>query len=232
MEASPQKRILTEAAFEQRKLPRTAATQFLSDELIAQLANVGRRVRYNVSQGYASNRNTPQSTPYGSPVKPIPTNPSNTPQTSPVRFSIFRTEHEIIHEAAGELENVHLDSTNTKPPMTTTNEEKVDLVEKMMAVGESSPRKRRRATHDEDYYSGTEYSSPNDDEDNYSEDEEDEDDDDYNPRNKSKSKSKQPKRSVKALPKTKAMASGRARRPAPFADADKSGPSKKNPFLV
>ena len=181
------------------------------------------------------------STPQASPAKAVPTNPYNTPQTSPVRFSIFRTEHEIIHEAAGELENVHLDPSNVVKPTPETDQgkqENVDLMDKMIAtpvvVGESSPRKRRRAAHDEDYQTGTEYSSPNDEDDDSEEDE----DDNYNPaqsRTKSKSKPKQPKRSLKALPKTRTTASARARRPAPFADAEDTqggGPVEKNPFLV
>lgn len=55
----------------------------------------------DVSQGYASNRNSPFTTPNASPVKPHLLNPNNTPavstQTSP---SIFRTEHEILRNVA------------------------------------------------------------------------------------------------------------------------------------
>lgn len=103
----------------------------------ARLANVGRRVRYStssfpvttstnadclpcllpsdVSQGYATNRSTPYTTPQASPSKPAPTNPNNTPahggsvQSSPLK--LFRTEHEVIREAAEEVEA----NTNLNP---------------------------------------------------------------------------------------------------------------------
>lgn len=90
----------------------------LPDDLVAKLANVGRRVRYSelhikicerflnvsgldVSQGYASNRTTPNTTPNTSPAKNIPKNPSITPDGSPVKAKgiIFKTEHEVIQEA-------------------------------------------------------------------------------------------------------------------------------------
>jgi hypothetical protein len=38
-----------------------------------------------------------------SPSKTQPVNPYNTPETSPVRRNIFKTEHEAIQEAVGEL---------------------------------------------------------------------------------------------------------------------------------
>ena len=57
----------------------------------------------DVSQGYASNRTTPFTTPNVSPAKSQPVNPYNTPQASPVRRNIFKTETEAIQEAVGEL---------------------------------------------------------------------------------------------------------------------------------
>lgn len=62
-------------------------------------------IRIDVSQGYTSNRSTPNATPNVSPNKVGLLNPSNTPETSPIkggtgaRGNIFRTEHEIIQEA-------------------------------------------------------------------------------------------------------------------------------------
>ena len=55
-----------------------------------------------VSQGYATTRNTPLTTPNASPVKPVPTNPQNTPTSTP---SIFRTTQDDLREvfsAAGD----------------------------------------------------------------------------------------------------------------------------------
>ncbi|KIM26775.1 hypothetical protein M408DRAFT_330380 [Serendipita vermifera MAFF 305830] len=100
MEESPQKRVLTDSVDQEtREYHNRPTSEMLPADLIARLQNVGRRVRYNVSQGYASNRSTPFTTPNTSPVKKQPGNPYNTPQTSPVRQNIFKTETDTILEA-------------------------------------------------------------------------------------------------------------------------------------
>jgi hypothetical protein len=77
----------------------------------------------DVSQGYASNRTTPNATPNVSPSKIQPPIPYNTPEVSPVkgassRGGIFRTEHEIIQEAVEEAISGDIDgSRDVKPPV-------------------------------------------------------------------------------------------------------------------
>ncbi|KAG8813004.1 hypothetical protein FRC18_002708 [Serendipita sp. 400] len=139
MDQSPQKRLLTESIYqENHQTQRRPGSELLPDDLVARLANVGRRVRYNVSQGYASNRSTPLTTPNVSPSKPPAT---STPSESPTRRNIFKTEFEVIQEAALEVEKAKSSETDKGE----------DKKPKTSQITES--KKRRREDDEEDDWS-------------------------------------------------------------------------------
>jgi hypothetical protein len=67
----------------------------------------------DVSQGYASNRTTPFTTPNASPSKQTNPTTSTVENISPKPLNIFKTEHEIIQDAIQEVESAK--STAERP---------------------------------------------------------------------------------------------------------------------